>query len=794
MSYTKIYHFEELECYDCGMMIVENVEKLNFIKNVHINYDTKDLIIESNKELTDLQVKQVLNAILNHGHCHDHTFNHIQDVVTDEFEIDNIHCLDCANAIEEELNKDDHIIDAKVDFSHKKIIITHENNVEVYQVVSKIISDEERLEENVHHHHHHEDHDECDHCHHHSHEHHHEEEHKPIDFVLFFLGAVITVLAIIFEHLEFNHLLYTCLFISGYLLIGYDIIIGSIKEIAEGEIFNEFLLMVIASAGSLVLAEFSEAIMVMFLFKIGEYLQDKAQEKSRKAIKDLMDISVEYVTLDNGTVKLVNDVNVGEIIRVKVGERIPLDGVIKTGDTDVNMVALTGESIPTFVGEGEEIISGSINLTKVIDVEVTKISNESTINKVMKLAQEAQHQKSRTEEFINKFAKVYTPIVLIIAVLVCAIELIIGIELKDALNNMFTILVIACPCALVISIPLGYFSGIGVSSVNGILVKGGNYLEALSNAKTFVFDKTGTITKGNFKVVGVNATSKFSDEEIVELIAKAESYSMHPIAKSIEERYGKSLETSDVSDINEIAGAGIKTIVDGKTVLVGNNSLMKMFNIDYIKCESVGTIIYLAVNNEFAGSILIADEIKPESNDLINYLKDNNYETVLLTGDNKEVALDVASKLGIEKVYYSLMPNQKLDHLKDIINTSTGKVAYIGDGINDSPALSIADVGIAMGGVGSDIAKESADIVIMNDDLNKIPLAILIAKQTKRIVLQNIIFALAVKLIALVIGALGILSSLGMIIAVFSDVGVCLLAILNSLRLLYFKPQKKLEK
>ena len=817
MSIKKHLHVNELDCPKCAEIIIESLEAFDFIQEVNINYDTKDIIITSNEELTEEQTQMVLKACLLEGHCADHAFNHLQDVVTEEYHFEDIDCANCAAKVERALNKDEDILNAKVNFINKKIIITHMNNVEVYDVVSKIVgrvehgatiskieedNDHDHGHDHHHHHHHHHHHEcKCDECS-IDHDHEHEELNiiknkklkKIIRLILLIIGVICFLTAHILEQfdVEGTEIIRIVLALVGYVFIGYDIIIKAILSIIHGDIFNENTLMLLASVGALSIKEFFEGTMVLLLYKIGEFFQDRATENSKNAIKQLMEIKVDTVMLSNGTVKNVKEVNVGEIISIRVGERIPLDGVIKTGDTSLDMKTLTGESMPTYVSEGEEILSGSINLSKVIEVEVTKKDSESTLTKVRKLVEEANNKKSKTEQFITKFARIYTPVILLIAVIVFLVQfLIVKESIVDTLNNVFTILVISCPCALVISIPLAYFAGIGACSANGILVKGGNYLEALNKAKYFAFDKTGTITKGNFKVSDVNPLNGMSKDEMIEIVANAEQYSLHPIAKSIEECYGKPINDENLL-AEEYSGAGVKVKIDNKVVLVGNENLMNQFNIEFNKAKAIGTILYLAIDNLYYGYIVISDEIKAEAKDVITALNVKEIITIMLTGDKEEVANNIASKANFKEFKAKLLPEDKYIYLKELKDRKDGNVIYVGDGINDAPALTLADVGIAMGGVGSDSAKECADIVIMNDDLNKINKAMDISKFTRKIIIENVTFILLIKVAALLVGAIPALSlgKFGMIFAIFADVGVCLLAILNVLRIMKFKKNK----
>ena len=830
MKYIKTCHLDALSCHDCANEVIDNLIKFDFIKEVHIDYDKGDITIHSVKELTDEQALDIIKNILEVNHCKDHdnhNYGHLHHIVTEEFGLD-VGCADCAKDVQTELNKNTDIIDAKVSYANKKVVIKHLDNVEIYDILEKTVSgveddasvyginevhEQKAVCHNKHHHHHENQHNEdvCE-CHHHDHDHseghhhigcdcHEEEEDEKTLFgnILFILGVLLYIASSIIFFIrggdsEISYLSYNYfMFIGAYILIGYDIIIKSIKGIIRGKIFNENFLMVIASLGSLAILEPFEATMVILLYKIGEALQDHATEKSERAIMSLYDLKCDYVTMENGEKRNIKEVKVGDVITVKVGEKIPLDGEIVGDGTDVDMKALTGESRPVYLNSGDEIYSGAINLTKVINIEVTKVDSDSTVSKMLKLVDEASSQKAKTERFITKFAKVYTPIVLIIAFLVGLIKgLIFSEEIVTILNDVFSILVISCPCALVISIPLGYFAGIGRLSSLGILVKGGNYLEVLSKLDTVVFDKTGTITKGNFKVVEVNAYNNHSKEEVLEKIAQAEYYSTHPIAESIKSAYNNhsksELKLASTYNIEELSGLGlnVKKVENNNVledILVGNLELMKRFNIKLANNTELGTVVHLAINNEYYGNVVIRDEIKESSFKAIKKLNETN-KTLMISGDSEDICKLIANEVGISEYKSQLLPKMKYDYLKEVISESKGKVCYVGDGINDAPVLRLADVGVAMGGIGSDSAKEAADVVIMNDDLNKIYEVINVSKFTKFIILENIIFALSFKIIALVLSIVGVLGSYMMILAVFADVGVCLLAILNSLRIL----------
>ena len=827
MSYTKTYHVEALSCHDCANHVIERLVKLSFIEEVHVDFDKSDITLTTKKEISDEQALDIINDILVDHHCEEHTFGHLHNIMTEVFGLD-VGCSKCAKEVEDELKKEKDIIDAEVSYEKKKVIIKHLNNVEIYDIVSKTVSrvedDASIYEEGEYHkdvakcHHHDEEH-ECEHHHHHDeecdlgHDHHHhigcsccedEDEHDAtiLEKIIFILGVLLYIAStIIFfinggddgiTYLSVNYFM----FLASYLLIGYDIIYKSIKSIFKGKIFNENFLMVIASVGSLAILEPFEATMVILLYKIGEALQDRATEKSQRAIISLYDLKSDFVTMESGERRSVHDVEVGDVITVKVGEKIPLDGVITSNGTDVDMKALTGESKPIYLNNGAEILSGAINLTKVVNIEVTKRDSDSTVTKMLKLVDEAASQKAKTEKFITKFAKVYTPIVLIVALVVGLVKgFIFNEDVYTFLNDIFSILVISCPCALVISIPLGYFAGIGRLSSLGILVKGGNFLETLSKLDTIVFDKTGTITKGNFTVSVVNAYNNHTKEEVLKVLAEAEFYSTHPIAESIKNAYKKEnndlIKDSATYNIEEIPGLGLKLKKsydenESDDILVGNEVLMKKYNIDYEKDDAIGTVVYLAVNNEYYGNVVIRDEIKPSSIEALKVLNEK-YNTIMLSGDSEDICKIVSEEVGIKEYKSELLPKMKYDYLKEKLDNKKGNICYVGDGINDAPVLRLADVGIAMGDVGSDSAKESGDVVIMNDDLKKIDDAVRVSKFTRKIIFQNIIFALTFKVFALIMSISGVLGSYMMILAVFADVGVCLLAILNTLRILKVK-------
>lgn len=605
-------------------------------------------------------------------------------------------------------------------------------------------------------------------------------------FIRIITSAVLLVVAIIinrsWEWLSIGF------YLASYIIVGGDIVLRAIRNIARGKIFDENFLMAIATIGAIIISEYTEGIAVMLLYQIGELFQTYAVGKSRRSISDLMDIRPDYANVKNGDEVITLDpdeVRVGDIIVIRAGERIPLDAKVIQGVSMIDTSALTGESVPRDVGPGNEILSGCINVNGVITAEVTKEYEESTVNKILDLVENASSKKSQSEQFITRFARYYTPIVVILAVLLATLPPLIISEasFSEWTYRALSFLVVSCPCALVISIPLTFFSGIGGASKKGILVKGSNYFEVLANTEIMAFDKTGTLTKGVFEVQEISPKG-ITKSELLELTAHAESLSTHPISQSIQKAYGKEIDQSKVTDVEEIAGHGIEAVVNGKKIIAGNTKLMKLRGIDYFKGDLIGTTIHVAVDDVYAGYILIADELKEDSALAIQRLKSANIkQAVMLTGDNKSVGEKIGGKLGLDKVYAELLPQDKVDKLEDLLSQTSdkGKLAYVGDGINDAPVLARADVGIAMGGLGSDAAIEAADVVIMTDEPSKIPLAIRISKKIIGIANQNISFAIAVKIIILILSALGITN---LWVAIFGDVGVTIIAILNSFRAL----------
>lgn len=623
----------------------------------------------------------------------------------------------------------------------------------------------------------------CEH-HHHVHE---EENNERIILSRIVLAILLFITAILFTH---STILKCTVLGMAYLIAGYDIIFKALKNIIKGQVFDENFLMGIATIGAIGIKEYPEAVMVMVLYQIGEYLQDKAVEKSQNSITELMDIRPDYANIEkNGDLTKISpyEVKIRDTIIVKTGEKIPLDGIIIDGSATLDTSALTGESMPREVKIGDEAISGCINTNGLLKIRVTKEYGQSTVSKILDLVENASSKKTKTENFITKFAKIYTPVVVLAALFLAILPpLIFGSNFSVWINRALTFLVISCPCALVISVPLGFFAGIGGASKCGILVKGSSYLELLSKPETIVFDKTGTLTQGCFKVVKIVQQEGTTKEELLELTAYAESYSNHPIALSIKKAYDKNIDKNRISEISEIAGNGVRAEINGCSILVGNENLLKNHNISYQKANETGTIVYTAKNSKFLGYIVISDKLKEDAQKAIIELKKLKLQTVMLTGDTEESGLTVAKKLNLDKAYTQLLPIDKVDKIEDIIEqkTKNKSVIFVGDGINDAPVLTRADVGIAMGGLGSDAAIEAADVVIMDDNPTKVATAIKIAKQTLMIVKENIAFALGIKVLFLILGAFGFVTMWG---AVFADVGVTLIAVLNSLRALKIK-------
>ena len=600
--------------------------------------------------------------------------------------------------------------------------------------------------------------------------------------VVYAIGMALTVFAKLPTLAELAFL------IVAYVILGWDVVWQAVKNITRGQVFDEHFLMSVSTIGAFAIGEYPEAVAVMLFYQVGEFFQSLAVKRSRKSISDLMDICPDSATVKrNGVLQVVSpeSVAVGEIIVVKPGEKIPLDGIVVDGESMLDTKALTGESVPRSIRKGDEALSGCINQSGLLTLKVTKSFGESTVSKITDLVENASARKAPTENFITTFARYYTPVVVgMAAVLAIIPPLVLGGGWSEWLSRGFVFLIVSCPCALVISIPLTFFGGIGAASKRGVLVKGSNYLEALNKVSVVVFDKTGTLTKGVFEVANIIPAAGYQKEQVLEYAAQAESYSNHPIAKSILATYGKPIDQKQFSGFEEISGHGISVMVQGKKVLAGNSKLMESEKIAYAACDAAGTKFYVAADGSYVGCILIADEVKPDSKCAIAELKKIGVEkTVMLTGDDERIGKSVADELGLDAYYAQLLPDQKVEKLEmlDKQKRQGSKLAFVGDGINDAPVLARADVGIAMGGLGSDAAIEAADVVLMTDEPSKLVEAIDVAKATKRIVMQNIVIALGIKSVFLVLGALGMA---GMWEAVFGDVGVTIIAVLNAMRIL----------
>ena len=737
-----------------------------------------------------------------------------------KIKIGGLDCPNCTAKLERGIKENKNFFDVSLSFVNKLLILKSELSIEeVKHELNKIINKVEPdafIEEKEHHHkHHHHDHQDCccnhEHhheekceCHHHEHHHKHEEgrcshehhhhshkkENKKLEIILMAFSIIILIIGLL---LESYIILSTILFIISYLVISYDILIKSFKNIIRGQIFDENFLMAIASIGALILKEYHEAILVIFLYKLGELFQDYALNNSHKSIKNLLELQPKVANLViNDEVKEVDPskVNVNDIILIKVGERIPLDGIIIEGSSSFDTSSINGESLPKDLEVNDYVNSGYINLSKVIKVKVLKEYKDSTVSKMLKLIEESSVNKSNNEKFITKFSKYYTPLVCLLAFLVALIPSLIHIINPNIIKEGFDIwvyralvfLVVSCPCALVISVPLAFFSGIGRCSKDGILVKGSNYLEKMSKVSSIVFDKTGTITKGNFVVSEVYNVNT-SKEEVLKYAYICDYYSNHPIALAIKDKC-KDLNIELGSNYEELSGLGSKCLIDNKVLLVGNHKLMELNNIEYSKLDLIGTIIYVSLDNVYLGSIVIKDELKDNIKESINKINNQNINTLMLSGDNESIVKEVCESVDIKSYKANLNPIEKVNELEKEIKKAKDNVIFIGDGVNDAPSLVKADVGISMGSIGSDVAIESSDIVINDDNIDKINTLLKVSKKTTNIVKQNIIFSIGVKVLVMILSAIGFAN---IILGIFADVGVMILAVLNAIRILRVK-------
>lgn len=684
--------------------------------------------------------------------------------------LEGLNCANCARKIEEKVGKMEGVKESNLNFTTTTLNVKLEKKVKEEHVINEIKKIVESLEPHV------------------------KVEKKvygkatikKAKFTVkstLIIGAVLYLFAVIGD---FQGTLGLILFGASYLLIGGEVVLTAIKNIAKGQVFDENFLMTVATIGAFTINQYPEAVAVMLFYEIGETIQGYAVNKSRSSISSLMDIRADYANLIiNGKEKKVSPetVKVEDVILVKPGEKVPLDGVVIEGESFIDTSVLTGESVPRKIVPNDEILSGGINTSGLLKVKVTKKFGESIVSRILEMVENAASKKADTEKFITKFAKVYTPIVVVLAILIAVIP---SIFIKDALFSTWlyralVFLVVSCPCALIVSVPLGFFAGIGGASKKGVLVKGSNYLELLKDLETVVFDKTGTLTEGVFSVTEIN-TNGIDKEKLIEVAAMAESFSNHPIAISIIKEYGKEIDKEVIKEYKEILGRGIKALINNEEVLVGNSKLMNEFNILYNEVDSIGTVVYCAINGEFKGSIVISDKIKENAAEaLVNLKKAGVKKTVMLTGDNKKTAYKVGKKINIDEIHSELLPLDKVREVEELLKRSNknGKLAFVGDGVNDAPVLARADIGIAMGGIGSDAAIEAADIVLMKDDINALVDAINISKKTNKILWQNIVFALGIKILVMVLGTFGIAN---MWTAVFADVGVTIIAIINSTR------------
>jgi len=776
----KEFILEGLGCANCAAKMEQKINQLDEVNSANVNFLTKTLMLEikesSKVEELIVAVTNIVTSIESHVKVREKV---TEKSLRKEILLEGLCCANCAGKIERESNNIDGVKSATVDFISTKLIMEIDDSSKQNVIIDNVKKIVKRIEPDVNvvvidskdkvskik--------DKED-----------EQESNKSEIIRLAIGAIIFLIA---TAMKFPNSVELLLYLASYVLVGGEVVLGALRNIRRGQVFDENFLMSIATIGAFAIGEYPEGVAVMLFYQIGEMFQDLAVNRSRKSISALMDIRPDFANLKiNDDIKKVEpeEVKIGDIIIVKPGEKVPLDGKIIEGNSMVDTAALTGESVPREVGVGDNILSGVINKNGLLAIKVEKEFGDSTVAKILDLVQNASSKKAPTENFITKFARYYTPAVVFSALALAIIPPLVidGAIFSDWIYRALAFLVVSCPCALVVSIPLGFFGGIGGASKNGILVKGGNYLEALNDVEIVVFDKTGTLTKGIFKVTEIKPEKNISEDELIAYAAFAENYSNHPIATSILRAYGREIATDKVKNHEEISGHGVKVIAYGQEVLVGNYKLMNKENISYNEVESIGTVVHVAVDKKYAGYIVISDEVKDDSAKAIKALKAIGIKkTVMLTGDNKTVGAKIAKELGLDEVYAELLPDQKVEKLELLYKekSAKGKIVFVGDGINDAPVLARADIGIAMGGVGSDAAIEAADVVIMTDEPSKIASAIKIAKKTRSIVMQNIVFALGVKLVILVLVAFGMGT---MWEAVFGDVGVALIAVLNAMR------------
>ena len=776
----RVFILKGLDCPNCSAKIEKEVGALPGVESSVVNLMQQTLTVQSEKSADATLAEQVETIV--HSHEPDvEVSEKTEPAVTKVYLLKGLDCPNCSAKIEKEVGELDGVTSSTVNLMNQTLTVqagtsvaaslldtvttivhSHEPDVEVSEkqleatapVKAAVYNDEDKKRTIR----------------------------LAVGAVVYAIGMALTVFAKLPTLAELAFL------IVAYVILGWDVVWQAVKNITRGQVFDEHFLMSVSTIGAFAIGEYPEAVAVMLFYQVGEFFQSLAVKRSRKSISDLMDICPDSATVKrNGVLQVVSpeSVAVGEIIVVKPGEKIPLDGIVVDGESMLDTKALTGESVPRSIRKGDEALSGCINQSGLLTLKVTKSFGESTVSKITDLVENASARKAPTENFITTFARYYTPVVVgMAAVLAIIPPLVLGGGWSEWLRRGFVFLIVSCPCALVISIPLTFFGGIGAASKRGVLVKGSNYLEALNKVSVVVFDKTGTLTKGVFEVANIIPAAGYQKEQVLEYAAQAESYSNHPIAKSILATYGKPIDQKQFSDFEEISGHGISVMVQGKKVLAGNSKLMESEKIAYAACDAAGTKFYVAADGSYVGCILIADEVKPDSKCAIAELKKIGVEkTVMLTGDDERIGKSVADELGLDAYYAQLLPDQKVEKLEmlDKQKRQGSKLAFVGDGINDAPVLARADVGIAMGGLGSDAAIEAADVVLMTDEPSKLVEAIDVAKATKRIVMQNIVIALGIKSVFLVLGALGMA---GMWEAVFGDVGVTIIAVLNAMRIL----------
>lgn len=776
MKIKREFTLEGLHCANCALKIENGVKGIEGVSACSVNFVTKTLTLETDQMQETAvisQTKKKVYLLEPHIQVRESVDAKKRSAISTLY-LKGLDCANCAAKIEQHARQLEGVTTAAVDFMSKKLILSLDNpseknrlEIEAKKMIKRLEPEIEVVSDSA------------------------EHENSNTMNILARLGTGVLI-AGIGMFAPVSSIVELVLFLTAYLIIGGDIVLRAVKNIVRGQLFDENFLMALATIGAFAVKQYPEGVAVMLFYQVGELFQGIAVNRSRKSISELMDIRPDHANIIVGNdIKRISpeDVEIGDHIMIKPGEKIPLDGKVIEGSSMVDTSSLTGESIPREVEIGSDVLSGCINKNGVLVVEVTKGFGESTVSKILDLVQNASSRKAPTENFITKFARYYTPVVVIVAVMLAAIPpiLISGATFSDWIYRALVFLVISCPCALVVSIPLGFFGGIGAASKSGILVKGSNYLEALNDVKYVVFDKTGTLTKGVFEVTSLHPIGDMTKEKLLEYAAFAEVHSNHPIAASIRKAYGKVINKEAVQEYNEIFGYGIQVIAEGKEIHTGNAKLMSKEQIDFEQPEETGTIVHVAIDKQYVGYIVISDEIKEDSVQAIRFLRDLGIKkTVMLTGDAKAVGETIGKQLGLDEVYAELLPQHKVEEIEklDVQKAPREKIVFVGDGINDTPVLARADVGIAMGGLGSDAAIEAADIVIMTDEPSKIPAAIRIAKRTRNIVWQNIVFALGIKGVFLLLGAFGIAT---MWEAVFSDVGVTLLAVLNAMRVLQVK-------